>query len=93
MTGSLSNVTIQEVVLPATLGNVDKALFNGCSSLLTVTIGSQEAADILLDGGIPETVTTLKLREGITAVPEGFDAGEVQDGYVVYTRTTRGVIG
>lgn len=87
LTGSLSNISLQEVVLPTTLVSVDKALFNGCSALVTVTIGSQEAADILLDGGIPETVTTLKLREGITAAPEGFTAGEVQDGYVVYTRT------
>lgn len=87
LTGSLSNISLQEAVLPTTLVSVDKALFNGCSALVTVTIGSQEAADILLDGGIPETVTTLKLREGITAAPEGFTAGEVQDGYVVYTRT------
>lgn len=86
LTGKISNISLEEIVLPATLTSIDKDAFLNCSSLQTVTVGSQAAADILLDGGIPETVTALKLKEGITAIIEGFEEGETQDGYVVYTR-------
>lgn len=86
LTGKISDISLEEIVLPATLTSIDKDAFLSCSSLQTITIGSQAAADILLNGGISETVTTIKLKEGITAVVDGFEKGEAQDGYVVYTR-------
>lgn len=70
---AFSFVHIQSIVLPTTLTSIDKEAFLNCSSLQSITIGSQAAADILLDGGIPETVTTLKLKDGITASIDGFE--------------------
>lgn len=84
--GDISNESLTEIILPSTLTSVDKNIFQYCSALQTVTIGSQEVADILLNGGIPESVTTIKLKDGITASIDGFEKGETQDGYVVYTR-------
>ena len=59
--------------MPTTLTSIDKEAFLNCSSLQSITIGGQAAADILLNGGIPETVTTLKLKDGITASIDGFE--------------------
>ena len=70
---AFSFVHIQSIVLPTTLTSIDKEAFLNCSSLQSITIGGQAAADILLNGGIPETVTTLKLKDGITASIDGFE--------------------
>lgn len=86
LTGKISNISLEEIVLPTTLTSIDKDAFLSCSSLQTVTIGSQSVADILLDGGISETVTTIKLKDGIKASIDGFEAGAKQDGYVIYMR-------
>ena len=86
LTGKISNISLEEIVLPTTLTSIDKDAFLSCSSLQTVTIGSQAVADILLDSGISETVTTIKLKDGIKASIDGFETGETQDGYVIYTR-------
>lgn len=86
LTGKISNISLEEIVLPTTLTSIDKDAFLSCSSLQTVTIGSQSVADILLDGGISETVTTIKLKDGIKASIDGFEAGATQDGYVIYMR-------
>lgn len=73
LAGKISNISLEEIVLPTTLTSIDKEAFLNCSSLQSITIGSQAAADILFDGGIPETVTTLKLKDGITASIDGFE--------------------
>lgn len=73
LAGKISNISLEEIVLPTTLTSIDKEAFLNCSSLQSITIGGQAAADILLNGGIPETVTALKLKDGITACIDGFE--------------------